>query len=326
MALTITPGYTVSSGEVWTPTKHNLSTVPSIQIAQGEILARATVGTGAVEALTVAQLRTLLGLGTADSPIFAGLSINGAITILANNSYLRGTLTDASTVSFIGIGADDNLHLQYRVGKNIQMGDTGAIYAVLSSTGLAVTGTTSSTGKAIIGTAGTNDYAQIQGNAAGSGIGFSSLNSGATDYAAINITGYPINFSPRTTAGSSSLVGTIASTGLTITGTITSSGNMNAPVFNVTSARRFKKNIRRLVGTDALLKLRPVWYDDKRASGGKRLVGFIAEEVKKVLPSMVGHDDKGRVSGVNYSQLVALAVAGLQDHEARLRKLERKAA
>lgn len=111
--------------------------------------------------------------------------------------------------------------------------------------------------------------------------------------------------------------------GLTIAGTVTSTGNMNAPAFNVTSARRFKKNIRRLTGLAALLKLRPVIYDDRIGRGKRRgVVGFIAEEVGQVLPAMVARDAKRRPYAVNYGQLVALSVAAAQDHETRLRRLE----
>src|SRR3954468_699630 len=80
MSLTIVSGYTVSSGEVWTPTKHNLSTTIAIQQATATLTGRTTAGTGTIEELTPAQARAILGLATTDAPTLAALALTGVLT------------------------------------------------------------------------------------------------------------------------------------------------------------------------------------------------------------------------------------------------------
>lgn len=312
MALLITSGYTVSAGEVWTPTKHNLSTVPNITLAQGEIMARSSAGTGNVEVLTVAQLRTLLGLGIADTPTFAGLVLSGGM-----NNVPIGNTTPAA-------GGFTTLDSSGRLQTTLAAGGQAQRWVSSNTTGLYVRIATSANDKGFIGT---GDQIIAGGSVNDVGI--------TTDTGQI-IFGSTANYFGKLSSTKLDIIPSTASTS-TVTGALTVAGGVgiagavwigatcNANAFNTTSARRFKKNIRALHEASLLQQLRPVWYDQKAPGSGKRFIGFIAEELNKVLPSMVLKDSKGRPLAVNYGQLVALAVAGLQDQEKRLAKLERSA-
>lgn len=63
---------------------------------------------------------------------------------------------------------------------------------------------------------------------------------------------------------------------------------------NIVSDRREKKEIETLArkeGLESVMRLRPVhymWKDDRKNATGKKQTGFIAQEVEKVFPSLVG--------------------------------------
>ncbi len=74
---------------------------------------------------------------------------------------------------------------------------------------------------------------------------------------------------------------------------ITSSNQLGT----LTSSRRFKENIRTMdEASDTLLALRPVTfrYKPEIDPGGMPQFGLVAEEVEKVNPDLVAHDNQGR--------------------------------
>jgi hypothetical protein len=54
---------------------------------------------------------------------------------------------------------------------------------------------------------------------------------------------------------------------------------------------------------------------------GKRDIGFVAEEVDRVLPEIVAHDEKGRAIGVDYTRVIAVAVEAIKAQQARVEAL-----
>lgn len=295
MSLTIASGYTVSSGEVWTPTKHNLSTTIAIQQATATITGRTTAGTGSIEELSPTQARAILGLATTDTPTLAGLVLTGGLNGVAIGNTTPSTVA-ATTLSTSGSGT------------------------VLSTTQTATDARWN-----MLMTGNTNLALGINKSGSTNSLGIND----ATAYLATS-NGYDIAFGVNSVQ-----VGRFTSTGLnncaigattpsTVGGTVaTFTGICNALSFNSTSARRFKKNVRALVHNKArLLGLRPVWYDEKRLGGRKQMVGFIAEDINKFLPGMVAKDLDHRSTGINYGPLVSVAVASLQNHERRLAAIE----
>lgn len=71
-------------------------------------------------------------------------------------------------------------------------------------------------------------------------------------------------------------------------------GNVQCVSLTQTSSEKYKKNIEDLTEEEAkkILELRPVNYDFKDEIQGTNMHGFIAEEVDKVIPSLVQHFEK----------------------------------
>jgi hypothetical protein len=98
-------------------------------------------------------------------------------------------------------------------------------------------------------------------------------------------------------------------------GSFIASGNIGAY-----SDRKHKKQIRAIQGGLALVEnLRGVRYIDRRT--GDARVGVIAQEVRKVLPEVVGESPDGLY--VDYGNIVAALIPAIQELSARLKQLER---
>jgi len=81
----------------------------------------------------------------------------------------------------------------------------------------------------------------------------------------------------------------------------------------LSSARRFKKQIKTMENVDWLYKLRPVNYLYKADENGIKQYGLIAEEVEKINPLFVSYNNEGVIETVNYSQLITPMLKAIQD-------------
>lgn len=96
--------------------------------------------------------------------------------------------------------------------------------------------------------------------------------------------------------------------------TLDDTGHWTATDFTATSDARLKTHVQRLRrGLDELKHMLPREY----IKAGREEVGFIAQEVREVLPEAVYEDEKGILS-VSYGQLVALLAAAVLDIDRRL--------
>lgn len=92
------------------------------------------------------------------------------------------------------------------------------------------------------------------------------------------------------------------------------------------SDRRLKDEITKVDAERAwevLMALNPVewvWNENNAHLYGRRSAGLVAQEVFDVLPYSVFHD--GKYDALRYDVFHAFEIAGLQDHEARIRTLE----
>lgn len=109
-------------------------------------------------------------------------------------------------------------------------------------------------------------------------------------------------------------------TGTIHAGTVYSAGQQ------LTSDRRVKKNIRSLENArDYLLSLRPVRFDfnteflplSERQATDR--IGFIAQEVKEVLPEVVGYDTLADLHSLDYVSLIPLLTKGFQEQDSVIR-------
>ena len=104
-------------------------------------------------------------------------------------------------------------------------------------------------------------------------------------------------------------------------GSVTFTGNVYANSF-VPSSIAYKDNVRTYENAmDTVNKLRGVKFDWK--DSGKSSVGLIAEEVEKVVPEIVAHNE-GNATGVNYASLVGVLVEAFKEQQEAFKKLQEK--
>jgi hypothetical protein len=78
---------------------------------------------------------------------------------------------------------------------------------------------------------------------------------------------------------------------------------------------RLKKDINDLkYGTDQLMKLRPVTFK-LRAGDQNTHLGFIAQEVKPIIPELVHGDESKGMLGLDYTALIPVLVKAVQDQQ-----------
>jgi hypothetical protein len=126
----------------------------------------------------------------------------------------------------------------------------------------------------------------------------------------------------------------------TIVGTFTPDAGNNTLCYNTssglvsrnngacgTSSRATKKNIvplsNELDSGSIIDSLEPVVFTYKvDYKNHKRQIGFVAEDIEKVIPHLVDYDEKMKPEGVLYDKTVALLVAELQSLRKRVAELE----
>jgi len=140
-----------------------------------------------------------------------------------------------------------------------------------------------------------------------------------------------------TRAGKLDVRNTAGNVTITLNG---ANGNINATGTITPSSGRLKQNIVPI--GDALSKVQAMngvrydWIDTEAAKRGGRVhdMGFVAEDVEKLFPEVVYRDEEGKMVGMDYSRLTAVAVqaikqlrsekdAEIAELKARLEKLER---
>ena len=105
---------------------------------------------------------------------------------------------------------------------------------------------------------------------------------------------------------------------------VTSSGT----TFNTTSDIRLKQDIEPLVATDKLMQMNPVSYNWKADPDGPRSMGFIAQEMKEIVPDAVSttDDDEGAMMHMDYGRITPILVSALQDAHKKIEQLEQRIA
>jgi hypothetical protein len=88
-------------------------------------------------------------------------------------------------------------------------------------------------------------------------------------------------------------------------------------VVPLTSSSKTKHNVKNLgINSDLLLKLKPVEYDYNGSNSHS--LGFIAEDVQKVIPQVVNKDAKGEPYSLSYDQLLILAIDKIQKQQIQI--------
>ena len=114
----------------------------------------------------------------------------------------------------------------------------------------------------------------------------------------------------------------LALLGGTISGDVIINGTMSATEIIETSSIRFKENVKPIEHAyETISKLQGVTYNWKET--GKEDIGFIAEEVDKILPQLVDKNEDGIVNGMNYSKLTALLVEVVKNQQKQIDELKK---
>jgi len=106
----------------------------------------------------------------------------------------------------------------------------------------------------------------------------------------------------------------------------TGHGNMRADAFVTYSDRTLKTNIQTMDNClEKVMKLQPTTYD--KVATGKSEIGFIAQDVAKVVPEICALDANGEGRGIDYSRMSTLfagAIKAQQDQIAQLKEIVAK--
>ncbi len=152
---------------------------------------------------------------------------------------------------------------------------------------------------------------------AGNGMTFSTI----TGTGAVTM-GTPSTCTDSTTNATTSGSHTHNITGLAKISGQTFTGAITAPGVTDSSDIKFKTNIRILCdGLYIVNKLNPVRFFNKLTENQE--VGFVAQEVEKVIPEIVIQDENGDLA-ISYQRLVAPIISALQSIDKRLNKLENR--
>jgi hypothetical protein len=110
----------------------------------------------------------------------------------------------------------------------------------------------------------------------------------------------------------------VKTTNPTATFTVGIGASTLADQWMVRSSRRFKSNIQPLLGAmNKVMRLQGVTYD--RKADGQHEIGFIAEDVERVIPELVSRDPESHeVQGMDYSRISALLIEALKSQQSEL--------
>ncbi|MBT2161304.1 tail fiber domain-containing protein [Zobellia barbeyronii] len=124
---------------------------------------------------------------------------------------------------------------------------------------------------------------------------------------------------------------TFISGGSITTKKITVSGEIDAKKFNVVSDARYKKDIKALTNSlDKILNLQGVSFnwEENDLTGlnppKEKQLGFIAQDVEKILPNAVSKDDSGHLS-VDYISVIPLLVEGVKTQQEKIQSQNEQA-
>ena len=109
---------------------------------------------------------------------------------------------------------------------------------------------------------------------------------------------------------------------LTVDTDINVANSVFAIDFIQSSSLQYKENVKTFNnGLDYILNMKPVTYD-RIDNNSKDNIGFIAEDMHKVLPSVVSLD--GNRTGIKYTEIIPVLVSALKEQQNKISELESK--
>ncbi|QQS41639.1 MAG: tail fiber domain-containing protein [Acidobacteriota bacterium] len=97
--------------------------------------------------------------------------------------------------------------------------------------------------------------------------------------------------------------------------------NFNSEISTCSSSIRYKENIRVFDhGLDLVSRLKPVTFDWK--AGGRRDIGFVAEDVASVDPLLVTFNEDGQIEGVKYDRISVVLINAVKEQQTEIERLK----
>ena len=237
----------------------------------------------------------------------ASISMDGRATVGALTINSVAVTADAGEINLLdGSGAGNVVNSKAVIYSAAgQVNATSAVINTTSNTvrGLQVTGAIAATGKVSAGGA----------NFAATGNGNQALNLVAVSQAkAAIITGSILVNGTSEFIGAMSIDGDLE---------LPSDHTVKAQGFVTYSDRDLKNNIQPMGDAlDKVMKLEAVSYDMK--SNGKSEIGFIAQDVAKVVPEVCALDKMGVGRGIDYSRVSTLLVGAIKSQQEQIADLK----
>ncbi len=90
------------------------------------------------------------------------------------------------------------------------------------------------------------------------------------------------------------------------------------------SSIRWKTNIEEIDNAlDKVMSIRGVYFDWDDAHGGKHGMGYIAEEVGKVIPEIVAYEPDGEyATGLDYGAITPVLVQAIKEQQEQIKQLK----
>lgn len=352
----VTISGTMSAGAFSGPISGNATTASSLQTARTISTTGDATWSVSFDGSTNVTNPITLATVNANVGTFNNVTVNGKglVTAASNVAYLTGnqTITLSGDISGSGTTAITttlpNINANTGTFNNLTVNAKGQVTAasnvayLTGNQNITISGDASGSGTTSIGltfatvngNVGSFSYPTLTVNAKGlvtaissntpvtsvaSGTGISV--SGGTGAVTISNTGV------TSLAGTASQVSVSAATGavtVSLPSSVTISGTMTAGAFNSTSTKRVKKGIKKL-GKSYLSKfadLKPREYDRRDYQAHE--FGFIAEEMAEVYPEIVGKDEAGQATGIDYGKLAAVLTAKVQEQEKTIDALKQQ--
>jgi hypothetical protein len=97
-------------------------------------------------------------------------------------------------------------------------------------------------------------------------------------------------------------------------------------ILNISDARLKKNIVDVKYGLPAVLAMHPVQYNWKEGVDKGTKIGFLAQELREVVPSVVVGDEAKETLAVNYTELIPLLVKAIQEQQQQIEVLKKKVA
>ena len=98
-------------------------------------------------------------------------------------------------------------------------------------------------------------------------------------------------------------------------------GTTTSTSFVESSALRYKEDVKPLNSQlDKVMQLKPVSYTWSPTQD--QHIGLVAEEVNKLYPEFVGHNNKGEIEGIQYSKMVSVLIQSIQEQQQQINELK----